>query len=141
MAGDGVETLQVYFWNPANNRWIVGHVLQPDLRRPVDARVRRPRVVVAARDAEPEVGKQRRLQRPARAKRETLRAVVVRTEGVVERSFRQPLQRRRTERQRVDETVAPEHRDLRRELVIDAHVELVLPRVSDWRGGKDRLPS
>src|SRR3954462_13595082 len=108
MAADGVEPLPGYLWNPAGNRWVGGDVLQPDLRRPVDARVRRPRVGAAARDAEPEVGKQRRLQRPARAKRETLRAVVVRTEGVVERSFRQPLQRRRTERQRVDETVAPE---------------------------------
>ncbi len=86
-----------------------------------------------------------RRSHPGQSERQTLRAIVVRAEGVVERAFGEPRQRRRPERQRVDEAVAPEHRQRLRELVVDANVELVLARVGhrgrcvDRRAGDIRV--
>ena len=78
------------FGNAADDRRIVRHVLQPDLRRAVDAEVRRIGEVVAAREAEAEVADQGRRERPRQAERQPLRAIVVRSERVVERSLARP---------------------------------------------------
>ena len=124
--------------NAAHDRRIVRHVLQADGRRAVDAEVRRRRVVIAARVAEADVADQVRRGDPREPERQPLRAVVVRAEGVIERPFAQAEQGRGAERQRIDEAVAAEERELAADLMIEADVELVLPGIGDRRGRIDR---
>src|SRR5439155_1750589 len=114
---------------------------------------------VAARVAEAEVAEERRREDVRQAERETLRSIEVRSERVVERSFAETRERRGAERIRVDEAVTSEHAGRRSQLMVDAYVELILPRVGDRRrrvdgraghvrigderndGGADRVPA
>ncbi len=141
VAADGVEALDVDLRHPAHDPGIVRDVLQADFHGAIDAEVRRIRVVVAARRPESDVPDKGRGDRPGGAERQPLRSIVVRSEGVVERALRQPEQRRRTERQGIDEAVAAEDREVRRDLVVDADVELILARIGDGRRRVDRLPT
>ena len=137
MPPNRVEALDVDLGHTADDQRVVWHSTQADLGRAIDAEIRRIGVVVSLRVAEAKVPDERRRSDPGQADRQALRPIVVRPERVVERAFAEAWQRGRPERQRIDETVAPEHRQCLPDLVVDADIELVLPRVGHRRRGVD----
>ena len=131
VAADGVEALDVHLRKAADNRGIVRHVRNAELRRGILAGIRWIREVVPARKPETEITDERRTRDPRQPDRKPLRSIQIGSERVVERPFAEARQRSGAERIGVDEAVACEEARARRELMVDAYVELVLPDFGD----------
>src|SRR5262249_20795304 len=105
-----------------------------DLLSAVLAEIRRENEGISARMAKADVGDHLRADRPVQADGYALRAAVARAASVIERSFGQTGQRRGAEYIRIDEAVASEQVETAVEIVVNACVELILPRARDRRG-------